>query len=132
MRLVLDTHAAIWYLGPANQLSEKAIRTIRASVDSGSAVYVSAISLIETIYLVERGRLPIEALQRLNAAVSDPGFGLTVVPVDSAVAEATHKIPRQAVPDLPDRIIGATAVHLNASLITNDRQLQSAGISTIW
>jgi predicted nucleic acid-binding protein len=33
---------------------------------------------------------------------------------------------------MPDRIIGATALHLGIPLVTRDRRLQSAGIETIW
>jgi predicted nucleic acid-binding protein len=36
------------------------------------------------------------------------------------------------VPEMPDRIIAATAIHLGVPLVTRDRRLQSAGIQTIW
>jgi predicted nucleic acid-binding protein len=47
--------------------------------------------------------------------------------LDTAVAEAVRTIPRDIVPDMPDRIIAATAVRLNAELVTRDRRLHSAG-----
>ena len=93
---------------------------------------MSAVSIVETIYLVERGRVPLEAMQRLDEALSDPAAGLIVAPVDQRVAQAVHKIPRTLVPDMPDRIIAATAAHLKFPLITRDRRLQSAGIKTVW
>ncbi len=64
MSAVLDTHAAIWYVFIRKRLSQDALRFIRRSVENGRSVYVSAISLVETIYLIERRRIPLEALQR--------------------------------------------------------------------
>jgi predicted nucleic acid-binding protein len=52
--------------------------------------------------------------------------------VDEKVADAVHEIPWSAVPEMPDRIIAATAVHLGIPLITRDERIQSAGINTIW
>ncbi len=132
MAAVLDTHAAIWYLRPSKELSPTALQAIRRAVSSGRPIYVSAISLVETIFLVERGGLPLEALRRLEAVLEDPASGLIVAPVDAAVADAVYKIPRTAVPDMPDRIIAATAFHLGLPLITRDQRIKSAGIKTIW
>lgn len=64
------------------------------------------------------------------SAQENPAFA--VVPLDSEVASSLRKIPRDAVPDMPDRIIAATALHLGLPLITRDRRIQSAGIETIW
>lgn len=132
MVAVLDTHAVLWYLLKAKELSAVALNHIEGALRVGDNVCVSTISVIEAIYLVEGGRIPQVALQRLNAALEDPAAGLIVVPVDGAVANAIHKIPRTAVPDMPDRIIAATAVHLNLPLVTRDRRLQASGIQTIW
>jgi PIN domain nuclease of toxin-antitoxin system len=132
MALVLDTHAAIWYLRASKDLSPTALKAIRHTVSTGRPVHVSAFSLIEAIYLTEKGRLPVEALQRLESALKDPVSGLVIAPVDIAVAEVLQKVSRTAVPDMPDRIIAATALNLNSPLITRDLRLQSAGIKTIW
>lgn len=132
MAVVLDTHLAIRYLRPSKELSPAALQAIRRAVSSGKPIYVSAISLVETIFLVEKGRLPLEALKRLEAALKDTASGLMVAPVDTAVADSVSKVPRTVVPDMPDRIITATAIHLGLPLITRDQRIQSAGISTIW
>ncbi|MGO9841980.1 MAG: type II toxin-antitoxin system VapC family toxin [Candidatus Acidiferrales bacterium] len=129
---MLDTHAVIWYLHSPTALSPHALQSIRNAVGNGRPVFVSAISLVETIYLVERGRLPLEALRRLREAVNSKASGLLVQPLDEAVAEVVRTISRQAVPDMPDRIIAATASYLGLPLVTRDRRLQSAGINTVW
>jgi PIN domain nuclease of toxin-antitoxin system len=84
------------------------------------------------IYLTEGGRVPQGALEMLEVALIDEASGMVVVPLDAAIAETLHKIPRSAVPDMPDRIIAATASYLHAPLVTRDRRLRSAGIETIW
>jgi PIN domain nuclease of toxin-antitoxin system len=93
---------------------------------------LKTISVIELIYLVERKKIPAAALQRLRDALADANAGLFIAPIDAHVADALEKIPRSLVPDMPDRIVAATALHLGVPLITRDRQLQAAGIDTIW
>jgi len=132
MAAVLDTHAAIWYVFVRKRMSQDALRFIRRAIDSGRPAYVSAISIVETIYLIERGRVPLEAIQRFEAGLKDPASGLRVAPVDEDVAQAVHKVPRDVVPDMPDRIIAATALHLGLPLVTRDTRIQSAGIKTVW
>jgi PIN domain nuclease of toxin-antitoxin system len=132
MSAVLDTHAVLWYLEKSVDLSPFARTTIEEAIREARDVHVSAISLVETVYLVERRRLPLTALQRLQTALSEPDSGLFVAPVDASVAAALQNISRDVVPDMPDRIIAATALHLGLPLVTRDRRLQSAGIQTIW
>jgi len=132
MSAVLDTHTVLWYLENSKELSALARVTIEEAIRDARDVLVSAISVIETVYLAERKKLPLTALQRLREALNDPNAGLTITPVDASVAGALENIPRSVVPDMPDRIIAATALHLGLPLVTRDRRLQSAGIQTIW
>ena len=41
-------------------------------------------------------------------------------------------VPRVAVPDMPDRIVAATAVHFGVPVISRDRRIQSSILSTVW
>ncbi len=132
MSAVLDTHTVLWYLEDSEQLSTAARNTIEDAVRAARQVSVSVISIIETVYLVERKKLPAAALQRLQHALTDTGAVLAIAPIDLAVANALEHIPRNVVPDMPDRIIAATAVHLGVPLVTRDRRLRAAGIQTIW
>jgi len=127
MAVVLDTHAAIWYLSGSQELSQAARLAIETAENDGDDVFLSAISLVEIVYLTERGRLPSAALDRLREALKDPVRGLVVAPLDAAVADAVRKIPRDIVPDMPDRIIAATAARFSADLVTRDRRLHAAG-----
>lgn len=48
------------------------------------------------------------------------------------VASYLHKVGRDQVPDMPDRIIAATALSLGVPLISRDRKIQVSTVSTIW
>jgi PIN domain nuclease of toxin-antitoxin system len=130
--VVADTHAAVWYLLESETLSSKALAVLDETTQEGDPVYVASISVVEVIYLVEKGRLPTVAMERLNRALIDPDAGFVLVPLDLAVAQAIQQIPRDIVPDMPDRIIAATALHLKLPLVTRDGDIQAAGIKTIW
>jgi PIN domain nuclease of toxin-antitoxin system len=132
MTAVLDTHTVLWYLENSRELSAFARSTIESAIRDGHSVRVSAISVIEAIYLVERKRIPAEALRGLRDALTNQASGLSIASVDALVADALERIPRNAVPDMPDRIIAATALHLGLPLITRDRRIQLTGIQTIW
>jgi PIN domain nuclease of toxin-antitoxin system len=132
MSAVLDTHAAIWYLLDAKNLSETVFLLIDGAAARGAPTYISAISLVEVVYLVERGRIAVDAYERFTDELSRDNPAFKVVPLDSHVAERLRNIPRAIVPDMPDRIIAATALHLGLPLVTRDRRLRESGITTIW
>ncbi len=130
--VVVDTHGAIWYLLNDRSLSQNARAALDEAARLGDPVYVSSISLVEVLYLVEKGRLPTVALDRLVDALAEPDPGFVIAPLDMAVALAIPQVPRVIVPDMPDRIIAATALQLNLPLITRDQEISKAGIKTIW
>ena len=130
--VVADTHAAVWYIVQPDKLSPAARAVLKQTATGGDSIYVSAISIVEVCYLVEKGKLSATVLQRLIDALADIDSALVVFPVNFDVAIALQQIPRIAVPDMPDRIIAATALHLSLPLITRDRRIQAASISTIW
>ena len=100
---------------------------------AGSPVYISAISLIEICYLIEKRRIASDLLQRILAVLNEPDPSLIVVPIDLAISIAVQNIDRDTVPDMPDRIIAATALHLNLPLVTRDRKIQAShSVITIW
>jgi PIN domain nuclease of toxin-antitoxin system len=80
----------------------------------------------------KKNRIPQSSFDRFLAALETPATGLTVWPLDTAVALALARIPRSRVPDLPDRVIAATALALNLPLVTRDEKIRSLPIQTIW
>jgi PIN domain nuclease of toxin-antitoxin system len=129
---VTDTHALIWYLADSPRLS-LAANEIFAACDKGeSVIFVPAICLVEIVYLQEKSRIPRNMMERFNAALKTGTSGLLVASLTADVVEAMGKIPRTIVPEMPDRIIAATAVHLELPLITRDHAIQQADLSIIW
>lgn len=120
---VLDTRSVIWYSHSPGSLSAHALQAIRSAVAKSRLIFVSVISLVETIYLVERGRLPVEALRRFQNALKSPKFGVLIQPPDEAVAEMVYRVPRAAVPDMPDRVIAATALYLGLLVVTRGQAI---------
>lgn len=53
--------------------------------------------------------------------------------IDNAEANGIILFPRSTVPEMPDRIIAATALYLHIPLITKDHKIQALqSIQTIW
>jgi predicted nucleic acid-binding protein len=84
------------------------------------------------VYLSERGRIHADVLGRLLAALDRPGAVLRDLPFDRAVAAVLPTIDRHDVPELPDRIIAATARLHGVPLITRDHAIRLSGLPTIW
>lgn len=130
--LVLDTHAAVWSLVDRTRLSVNATAAIEAANASNSLVFVPTICIVEITYLVEKGKLPAAVKTLLLAALEDPASNLAVAALDLGIADRLEHVERNQVPDMPDRIIAATAVHLGLPLISRDRKTRASSVTTIW
>jgi len=64
--LLLDTQAVVWMLFSPDKLSETARQAIDAANQKGETLYVSALSLVELTFLMEKGRLPQIVLDTLT------------------------------------------------------------------
>ena len=84
------------------------------------------------IYLVEKNRLSTQNLADLKTTLHRPDSGFRVQAFDLAIAEQLEMIPRDQIPDMPDRMIAATALYLKLPLVTADHRIQAAEIETIW
>lgn len=132
IRAVADTHAVIWYLSGDSRLSANARSMIDLAGADGDQIAFSAITLAEIVYLIEKGRIPGDTYTRLSRAVSSPGAVLAVIPFDETVAGNLYQVDRSKVPDMPDRIIAATALSLGVPLISRDRKIQVSAVTTVW
>ena len=132
IRAVADTHAVIWYVFDDSRLFSVARTEIDSAVANGERIAVSSISLIEMVYLVDKGRIAMAVFDGIFQALDDPNPLLLEVFCDRAIAQAMRLVDRQQVPDLPDRIIAATAVHLGVPLISRDGKIRSSSVKTIW
>ncbi len=126
--LLVDTHALVWFVTAPQKLSERA----RSELVAADAIWVSAISLVEVVYLAEKGRVPAELHTRLASELDSTGSPLRLVPVDRAVVDRLGDVPRDAVPDMPDRLLAASALALGLPLVTCDGCLTASSIETVW
>ena len=131
--VVADTHALIWYICAPDKLSISALNALDRATNTGNLIYISAISLVEIVYLVEKNRLSKEVLNRILNALDSPNMGIALVALDRKISENIKQIDRGTVPDMPDRIIAATALYLNIPLVTCDSKIQNlTSVSIIW
>ncbi len=129
---VTDTHSLIWYLLDDPRLGPVARGCFEACDRGESIIYVPTICLVEIIYLQEKGCIPAEMYRLLQAIVQSGLAGIFVTDLSASVVEMLPNVPRNDVPDLPDRIIAATALHLGLPLISRDRKIRLSAVDTIW
>ena len=130
--VIADTHALIWYLLDSPRLSAPALAQFEMCQTAGSKVGVSSISIVGIIYLIEKGRIPPTTLPLLEEGLLERPALLEIIPVTNLIALTVQHVPRQQILDLPDRIIAATALHLDVPLITRDRKIRLSRVATVW
>lgn len=131
-RVVVDTHVAVWALTNRRLLSAAATAALTAA-DTNGEIIISAITLIELTYLTEKGRLAPTVLTTVQSAIDDPTTAFRFVSIDRAITDALSQIPRAVVPDMPDRIIAATALSLGLPLVTRDTEISKlTNVTLVW
>jgi predicted nucleic acid-binding protein len=105
---------------------------VEAAAAQGDQIGISAITLAELVYPIEKGRIPAETFTRLMAALDAPDAVLVEIPFDRRIAATLRRVDRLQVPDLPDRLIAATALSLGLPLIGRDGKIRASAITTIW
>ena len=131
--VVVDTHTLVWGLLERAQLSAAADAAFQAAEMAGAPIYVCTITFVELRYLSEKGKIGGNVYQECWDKLNDPTTALTPASLDLLVAESLAQIPRGIVPDMPDRIIAATALALGLPLITKDHKIRAlTNLATIW
>ncbi len=129
---VADTHTALWHLFDDKRLSAAAERFIDEAAAARRKIAISSISLAEVVYLVEKNRLPPSAYDELTQSLADPEHVFTEAVFTAAIVQAMRQVPRAEVPDMPDRMIAATAVYFGVPVISRDRRIRAASLKTVW
>jgi predicted nucleic acid-binding protein len=94
-------------------------------------VAASSITLVEVVYFGERSRVPKTAYELLTAALADPDCVIEEAVIDCSVVDMLDRVSRAQVPDMPDRIIAATALRRGAPLIARDGKIQASALRTV-
>ena len=129
MKLLLDTHVWVWSLENPGKLRPRVATALRSGK---TELWLSSVSVWETLLLIDRGRLSVrsgtahawvqEALQRVP---------LREAPVTHAVALASRTIELDH-EDPADRFLAATARVFDLTLVTSDeRLLRGRGYRTL-
>ncbi|MEY4908103.1 MAG: hypothetical protein RL260_1821 [Pseudomonadota bacterium] len=122
--VLLDTHVLVWLVEGDERLS---IRARTAIDEAGDQVWISAITPWEIGMLASKGRLRLgQAVERwMGAVLALPGVRLAEL--SPAIAIASSHLPGAPHGDPADRIIAATARHLDLTLVTADQKLLDQG-----
>jgi PIN domain nuclease of toxin-antitoxin system len=129
--IVVDTHTVVWYLQDDRRLSAKAGDALDAATAAGEVIHVPSVCLVELTYLIEKQRLPAMVRDQLVQTFDDPASPCALAPLDRRVADALALVKRSEVPDLPDRIIAATAVALGIPLISRDGRSRASQVQDL-
>lgn len=127
MRLLLDTHAVIWFIERSDALSAAARAAIR---DSSNEIFVSVISLWELSIKVGLGKLKLPKTIS-NIAEELRNGGTTFIPVSEEHAMATGELPWHH-RDPFDRMLIAQAIQEGLTLVSKDGIFGEYGVSRIW
>jgi len=128
--IVLDTPVLLWAIADSGKLSRSADAAIRRS-RQGDGVAISAITLWELAFLVNRGR--IRDYGTLENSLNLLIEGVTVKPITPEIATLAVQFPDDYPRDPADRLIGATARAEGLALVTRDEVIRrSPLLKTIW
>ena len=129
--ILLDTHVWIWWLAEPARLSSTAALAIDAAVRA-DAVHISAMSAWELAMLVARGRLVLDRPAARFVADTEALPFVHFIDVDPRIAVASVELTLPH-PDPADRLIVATALALDAPLVTKDERIRGwGGVPTVW
>jgi len=129
---VADIHTALWHLFDDPRLSAIARAFIDAAAAARQKIAISSISLAEVVYPIEKNRLPPSACDELILALEDPEHVFTEAVFTAAIVQSTRKVSRAEVPDMPDRMVAATAVYFELPVISRDGRIRAASLNTVW
>lgn len=127
MRILLDTHAFVWWTAESERLSKIAYESI---ADEANAVIVSAASAWEIATKHRIGKLAeADALARdVAGAIASQGFEELAITVDDAERAGRLPGPHR---DPFDRILIAQALVHDVAVVSLDRAFDRYGVNRI-
>lgn len=128
MRLLLDTHALIWWLAGDEALSRRAREAIG---DETNEIVVSAASAMEIATKFRIRKLPGAALlaQDFEALIAEQGFGELPISVHHARLAGQINIAHR---DPFDRLLIAQAQAEDMVLVSNEALFDGFAVKRLW
>ena len=122
MRILLDTHIALWALTDSPRLSSHARTLI---LEAGNSIHISAATVweISIKHRLARGDMPISGTEARQLFIE---AGYAELPITAQHAAVTEELPLHHA-DPFDRILIAQAVSEPMRLLTHDSQLPAYG-----
>jgi|SRR5579859_17195 len=125
LKLLLDTHIWLWSVDDSKRLGRRTMQELR---DTRNEVWLSPISTWEVLTLHRKGRIKLHG--DLAEWVANAASGTKLAPFTHEVALAGRQFPSDQ--DPADRILSATALVFDLTLVTADERLLSlADIKTL-
>jgi PIN domain nuclease of toxin-antitoxin system len=130
--IILDTHVLVWFISSPDNLSLKAKNAIEKEIEKNQLL-VSSISVWEIYMLVKKKRLKFTVpVSKWMEKVESLSF-INFIPVDNQIAAKSVILPKPFHQDPADRIIVATAIIEEATLITGDKRiLDYPYVKSLW
>lgn len=116
--LLLDTHTLLWWQAGSDRLSSRARRLI----DGAPRLFLSAISVWELAMLVDQGTVALDRPTQIWVHDLLTDGIVTLAELTPAIAVAAAQLD-DFTGDHADRIIYATAVQNQLTLVTKDERL---------
>ena len=128
MRLLLDTHAFLWWIVADKQLSSVARATIQ---DPHNEIFFSTVSSWEISIKASLGKLviPDSPRQFFRQQLRNNRFQILPITVEHTVA--IYQLPHHH-RDPFDRLLIAQCHVEQLSLITNDQLIHQYAVPTVW
>src|SRR5438128_11497430 len=127
MKLLLDTHAFIWWDSDPVQLSAPALTALR---DPANEVWLSVASVWEMVIKAQLGKLALR-LPLAHIVSQQQANGLRILPVTLAHALGVEGLP--AIHKDPfDRVLIAQANVEGAELVSADQVVRQYPVRVLW
>src|SRR5208283_3471613 len=129
--ILLDTHVIVWMLIAPEYLSGRAHHAILQARNAAEKIAYSPVSLYEIANTARRKRL--ELLSTTDDFIAAIQSRLELIPLTAGIAICAAELPEAFQGDPMDRIIAATAIVGDCTLITHDDRIRKTNVcKAIW
>ena len=127
MRYLLDTHAVVWHFNDSTKLSPKVAEII---CNPENSIYISSVSLWEIAIKMNLGKLDLDfMLDELLVEIKDGDFD--ILQIENKYLNKLSELP-YIHKDPFDRLLIATALTEDLTIVTTDENIQKYDVNWVW